>query len=351
MKDQIAILTQTTTQLREDNNQLKHSLAKSNNQARDDLTATQNLQDELHEHIDKITKLNNINQNLKREIVVLKDQTKQYYTERDAIDNDARETIDRWRKEADTTSGQIEIVNKQLEQNNKESILLKTAIGQYETLNQTQQQEIAKLQTALALLRHTVDINNTINNRQILPITTVAPTRQMAELVITQNTKALQDLHKSSVLQTLPYFDGSTNVGIRSWLHQLETMTSGWDGDRIETIIKLKLLNKAKAYSDRLFREYAVNNPGQDFPFIDWKKSMITHFDKPVEEYQRLFHQARQETHDSVDDFVEKLSNLYKNGFETGNADYTQLVYVNIADEVKTRALLKGLSREITDIL
>ena len=184
-----------------------------------------------------------------------------------------------------------------------------------------------------------------------MPITAVAPTRQMAELVITQNTRALQDLHKSSVLQTLPYFDGSTNLGIRSWLHQLETMTSGWDGDRIETIIKLKLLNKAKAYSDRLFREYAINNPGRDLTFIDWKKSMITHFDKPVEEYQRLFHQARQETNDSVDDFVEKLSNLYKNGFETGNADYTQPVYVNIADEVKTRALLKGLSREITDIL
>lgn len=77
----------------------------------------------------------------------------------------------------------------------------------------------------------------------------------MAELVITQNTNALQDLQKSSVLQTLPYFDGSSNITIKSWIHQLETMTSGWQIDRVTTIIQLKLLNKAKAYSDRIFRE------------------------------------------------------------------------------------------------
>ena len=128
-------------------------------------------------------------------------------------------------------------------------------------------------------------------------------------------------------------------------------MTSGWQIDRVTTIIQLKLLNKAKAFSDRIFRENTSNNPGRDITFGDWKKLMIAHFDKPVEEYQRLFHQARQETHDSVDDFVEKLSNLYSSGFETGNADYTQPVYVDIADEIKTRALLKGLLREITDIL
>ena len=102
----------------------------------------------------------------------------------------------------------------------------------------------------------------------------------MPELVITQNTKALQDLQKSSVLQTLPYFDDSLNITIKSWIHPLETMTSGWHIDRVTTIIQLKLLNKAKAYSDRLFRENTSNNPGRDLKFADWKKSMIAHFDK-----------------------------------------------------------------------
>jgi chromosome segregation ATPase len=125
LKEQLPTITQSTSQLQEDNNQLKYSLVKYNEQFRDNLIHTQNLQDELHERIDEITNLKNTKTNLRREIAQLKVETEQYYSQK-AIDKSARESIYRWRTEAEAASQQLEIASKKLEHINKESIRLQT---------------------------------------------------------------------------------------------------------------------------------------------------------------------------------------------------------------------------------